>query len=87
MRLWAPGVRLFTFRVHNSTDSALRNLHRLLGTRCLIGVLRGAAVAVTVPMLMAIACAMWSLSATVDAVLAGSAATAWTLWLDRDGGH
>ncbi len=85
MRVDAPGVRLFAVRVHDSTDSIFRTLQRALGARCLIALLRVAAVAVTVPLLIAVARAMWALPAAGDAVIAGSAAVAWTVWLDGQG--
>lgn len=81
MRVHAPGVRLFAVRVYDSTDSIIRALQRALGPTWLITLVRAAAVAV--PLLVAVVRAMWALPAAGDALIAGSAAVAWAVWLDR----
>jgi membrane protein implicated in regulation of membrane protease activity len=83
MRLHTFGVGLFSFHVHNSTPAILDALHRAVGARRLIALLRAGAAATAVGLLVSVAGLMLTLPSLADASIALIAAVVWTIWLER----
>lgn len=83
MRLYTFGVGHFSFHVHNSTLAILDALHRAVGARRLIALLRAGAAATAVGLLLSVARLMHALPALADASIALIAAIVWTIWLER----
>jgi hypothetical protein len=83
MRFLTPGVIAFFHVLH----APLGDLHRVLDVVCGVRVptaaVRVAVACATVPLLGVVALLMWTLPASVDALIAGTTAIAWTRWLSR----